>query len=82
MSSFGLSKYVTKIEELRRAMLTLSHSGDDLAKSLAGALTITRTPKEQFTDKVRVIVDRDRIGRQLLSVVCVISFYLSVTVCE
>lgn len=63
-------------------MLTLSHSGDDLAKSLAGALTITRTPKEQFTDKVRVIVDTDRIGRQLLSVVCVISFYLSVTVCE
>lgn len=33
-------------------MLTLSHSGDDLAKSLAGALTITRTPKEQFSDKV------------------------------
>lgn len=52
-SSFGWSKYATKIEELRRAMLTLSHSGDDLAKSLAGALTITRTPKEQFSDKVR-----------------------------
>lgn len=32
-------------------MLTLSHSGDDLAKSL-GVLTISRTPKEHFSDKV------------------------------
>lgn len=45
---------VSKIEELRQTMLTLSHSGDDLAKTLAGALTITRTPKDQFSDKVRV----------------------------
>lgn len=36
-------------------MLTLSHSGDDLAKSLAGALTITRTPKDQFSDKGVII---------------------------
>lgn len=32
-------------------MLTLSHSGDDLAKSL-GALTISRTPRDQFSEKV------------------------------
>lgn len=35
-------------------MLTLSHSGDDLAKSL-GVLTISRTPKEHFSDKGVII---------------------------
>lgn len=61
---------VSKIEELRQTMLTLSHSGDDLAKTLAGALTITRTPKDQFSDKVRA---RGWAGREQLSIL--LSFY-------